>query len=128
MRSQHHERGAAAVEFGLVLPLLMLVLMGILDWGYYFFVSQIVTNAAREGARAGSVEVDDDARALNQAERAAEDYIGGVGLNPNQATIDTTISGGAVRVRINYPTGSLTGFTRLVLPSQVRSLSEMRRY
>jgi Flp pilus assembly protein TadG len=49
------ERGAAAVEFALVLPLLILLVLGGVDWGYYFFAGEIVGNAAREGARAGAL-------------------------------------------------------------------------
>jgi Flp pilus assembly protein TadG len=37
----------------LVLPLLMLVIMGIIDFGFLFREMSVVTNAAREGARAG---------------------------------------------------------------------------
>jgi hypothetical protein len=49
------QRGAVAVEFALVLPLLLLLVLGGIDWGYFFFVGEIVANAAREGARAGSL-------------------------------------------------------------------------
>jgi hypothetical protein len=48
-------RGAVAVEFALVLPILLLLVLGGIDWGYFFFAGQIVANAAREGARAGSL-------------------------------------------------------------------------
>lgn len=44
-----------AVEFALLLPILILLVMGGIDWGYYFFIQQVATNAAREAARAGSV-------------------------------------------------------------------------
>jgi Flp pilus assembly protein TadG len=54
-RRRQYEGGAVAVEFALVLPLLIGLIMGTIDWGYYFFVSEVVGNAAREGARAGSV-------------------------------------------------------------------------
>jgi hypothetical protein len=43
------------VEFALVLPLFILLVLGGVDWGYYFFAGEIVANAAREGARAGAV-------------------------------------------------------------------------
>jgi Flp pilus assembly protein TadG len=46
------DRGASAVEFALVLPLLLLVIAGIVDFGRAFFTQVILTNAAREGARA----------------------------------------------------------------------------
>jgi hypothetical protein len=45
------ERGAELVEFALVLPLMLLVLLGILDMGLLFQRYHVLTNAAREGAR-----------------------------------------------------------------------------
>ena len=45
------EGGAAAVEFALVLPLLIALLFGILQFGWYFFVANNASSAAREGAR-----------------------------------------------------------------------------
>ena len=47
------EIGAAAVEFALILPILLLLLGGIVDYGRFFFTQVQLTNAAREGARAG---------------------------------------------------------------------------
>jgi len=45
------ESGAELIEFALVLPLLLLVLLGIIDFGFMFQRYEVVTNAAREGAR-----------------------------------------------------------------------------
>jgi hypothetical protein len=45
------ESGAELIEFALVLPLLLLVVLGILDFGFLFQRYEVVTNAAREGAR-----------------------------------------------------------------------------
>lgn len=47
-----HE-GAAAVEFALVLPLLMLFIFGIIEFGLLLFNQQVITNAVREGTRTG---------------------------------------------------------------------------
>ncbi|MEJ5358009.1 MAG: TadE family protein [Desulfobacterales bacterium] len=48
-------RGASLVEFALILFALVSLLFGIVDWGLYFFNRQVITNATREGARAGVV-------------------------------------------------------------------------
>lgn len=49
------ERGAAAVELAIVLPVLLLLIGGIVDFGRFFFLQIQLTNAAREGARAAIV-------------------------------------------------------------------------
>ena len=49
------ERGAELVEFALVLPLLLLVFAGIIDFGLLMQRLEVVTNAAREGARIASL-------------------------------------------------------------------------
>lgn len=46
-----YERGAAAVEMAIVLPLLFLILGGTIDLGRLLYAEIIVTNAAREGVR-----------------------------------------------------------------------------
>jgi Flp pilus assembly protein TadG len=47
------QRGAAAVEFAIILPLLVILVFGIIDIGLLLYNKQIITNASREGARAG---------------------------------------------------------------------------
>ncbi|MCK5219206.1 pilus assembly protein, partial [bacterium] len=46
-----NQRGAAAVEFAIVLPLLALILFGTIDFALLFYNKQVLTNASREGAR-----------------------------------------------------------------------------
>ena len=53
--SGHGQRGAAAVEMAIVLPLLLLVIAGIIDLGRLLYTQVILTNAAREGARTAVV-------------------------------------------------------------------------
>jgi len=45
--------GATIVEFAIVLPLFLLLIFGIIEFGLIIFNKQILTNACREGARAG---------------------------------------------------------------------------
>lgn len=49
------EQGAAAIEFGLIAPLLILLVFGIMSFGILFAQSLALDNAARQGARFGAV-------------------------------------------------------------------------
>ena len=51
LRARGHDRGAAAVEFALVLPILAAFLFAIVDFGLAFMNQIQVTSVAREGAR-----------------------------------------------------------------------------
>ena len=48
-------RGAAAVEFALVFPLLLIMLFAIIDFGWIFNQQLTLTEAAREGARYNAI-------------------------------------------------------------------------
>jgi Flp pilus assembly protein TadG len=50
-----NDRGTTVVEFALVLPIFALLLMGIIDFGRYYFVQHTVQYATREGTRLGLV-------------------------------------------------------------------------
>jgi hypothetical protein len=50
-RHQRSESGQALVEFALVVPLLVLIVLGIIDFGRIFYTYEALANAAREGAR-----------------------------------------------------------------------------
>lgn len=52
------ERGAAAVEFALVLPLLVLLAFGIIEFGRLYYVQTTLSGAAREGARVMAITND----------------------------------------------------------------------
>lgn len=133
-RDAVHERGAAAVEFAIVLPVLIAILCGTIDWGYYFFTREILVNAAREGARAGSLQYGADVDPQDEASDAALRYLEDT-LDPDNATISTTArpDGGACPassscVRITYDTGgSATGFLGSVVPNSIVAYAEMRR-
>ncbi|MFP5372483.1 MAG: TadE/TadG family type IV pilus assembly protein, partial [Actinomycetes bacterium] len=64
------ERGASAVEFGLVLPLLLVLVLGIVEFGHAFQVQGTLSSAAREGARAMALR-NDPAQARDAVQEAA---------------------------------------------------------
>ena len=90
---RHRRRGQSLVEFALVIPVFLLVLCGILDFGFALFSRMTVINAAREGAHAGMLEtnhalIETDATSSAQAQAAS----GGLTL---PAPTVTCIHGGA---------------------------------
>jgi len=55
MKKLTDHRGAAAVEFALVIIPLILLVFGTVEFGVLMYNQQVITNASREGARAGIV-------------------------------------------------------------------------
>lgn len=53
------DRGAAAVELALVLPILLILVFGLIQYGWYFYQSQETSFAVREGARVAAVGTQD---------------------------------------------------------------------
>jgi len=49
------QEGATLVEFAIILPLLLLLIFGIIEFGLFLFNRHVITNAVREAARAGIV-------------------------------------------------------------------------
>jgi len=82
------DRGAAAVEFALVLPLLLLVLFGIIDFGRALNAQITLTQAAREGARLAALGYS-DSDVATRAQAAA------TGLSGVSVAVTTTCAAGA---------------------------------
>jgi len=70
--SRADDRGAAAVEFALVLPLLLILIFGIIDFGRMLNAKITLSEAAREGARATALLGSDAGSA--RARSAADGY------------------------------------------------------
>jgi Flp pilus assembly protein TadG len=58
MRRWRRQSGQSMVEFALVLPVFIILLAGIIDFGFMFYSRISVINAAREGARSAVTAVD----------------------------------------------------------------------
>lgn len=70
-RSSREERGAAALEFGLVIPVILMVIFGIIQYGFVYWSLQTASATAREAARALIVGTT-EACALDRAEQHAD--------------------------------------------------------
>ena len=125
------ERGAELVEFAFVLPLLLLLGLGICDFGMLFQRYEIVTNAAREGARAGAVGLTQP-----QIETVVRTYLEAGGLTGEPtievASPDIGANLNVVRVTVEYPNGTfIVGpiaklFDSSIQAVTLRSASTMR--
>lgn len=69
-RFRQDEKGQGLVEFALVVPILLLLLVAIVDVGWFVFAKTNLNNAAREGARVYAVHDD-----VDQATTAAASYL-----------------------------------------------------
>jgi Flp pilus assembly protein TadG len=102
------ERGAVAVEFAILAPLLIMLLLGIMEFGRAYNVQVSLSNAAREGVRVMAISNDQTA-AKTAAKNAA------VALNPQLTDTNFTFSpasctsGAQMSVTIKYTLSTLTG-------------------
>lgn len=101
LRRGRGQEGAVAVEFAIVLPLLLLLLAGFFDFGWLFYWQHTATNASRAGAR--------------YAVQAK--LIGGVNTPYTDAEITTFITnnfGAGLGVTVDRTGGSTPGSPRSV--------------
>lgn len=59
MKNRQGFRAQELVEYALTLPLFLLIVMGIFDLGRAVFYYSVINNSAREGARYGSIHLED---------------------------------------------------------------------
>jgi Flp pilus assembly protein TadG len=113
MRGLRDERGASAVEFAFLVPLLLVLVLGIAEFGRAFQVQGTLSAAAREGVR--TMALQDDPAAARSAVRTAAASLdpaltdAQIGITPSSCPV--TYPGTAtVRVTISYRMPFLTGF------------------
>jgi Flp pilus assembly protein TadG len=132
-RTRRDEAGAAVIEFALVVPLLLAVLMGVLEFSNYFRVQISVSQAAREAAR--SYAITHDTGLATTAGKAGAPSLSAGSLTfsyTGPATCDpAAVPAQTVTAVAAYPYATLTGFTlppflNVTMPTQVRGTSAMR--
>jgi len=120
MRLRRDQRGAALLEMAFTLPLLLLISVSIFEFGRAFEVWQVLTNAAREGARVAVLPGISDAMVTARVQQYANAGVLDVGVTPTVTVQrDSTISYGSgtasgSKVTVTYP------FKFIVLQSVVR--------
>jgi Flp pilus assembly protein TadG len=79
----NRERGQTLVEFALIAPLLVLLLLAILDFGRALYAFSTISNAAREGARIAIVDQGPASGGVSLAAQEAANQATALGLNPS---------------------------------------------
>lgn len=135
--SSTRSHGQGLVEFALILPILLLIFMGILDFGRLIYAYNSVSNAAREGARLGIVDQRQTSGAYNAASEAANQAtaLGLSPTNPTQVLVTFPNTSGAcptvsvgcpISVRVQYQFTPITPIIgRIIGPITVGSTTEL---
>ena len=109
------ERGAAAVEFALIIPVLLLLVFGVIEFSRLYNEQISLTGAARSAARVMAIG-NNQGQAVTAAINAAP------GLNPLISSGQVSFSpaactaGGTMSVRIDYTSSLITGWFGATLP------------
>lgn len=109
LNTRNKERGAAAVEMAIVLPLLLLILFGVIEFGRVFNVQISLTQAAREGARHAAIHYGDGTLDVEAAALASVPQLAGLGVVVDDDA-DSCSSGEDVTVTTSVSLASLSGF------------------
>ena len=125
MTRNKSERGAALIEAAVTLPMLLLVAVGIFEFGRAYQTWQILTNAAREGARMAVLEaptngnVETRVREYMQAGQLGEANAAAVDVNRSASITVNGAPVSASQVSIDYPFSFivLQPVARLVAPT-----------
>src|SRR4051812_24613405 len=107
------ERGASAVEFAFIVPLLLVLVLGIAEFGRAFQVSGTLSSAAREGVRVMALQNDPAAAraAVRNAAPALDPALTNAQITITPASCPVNGTGATtVRVTIAYPLPFMTGF------------------
>lgn len=89
------KQGQSILEFAFTIPFLLLMLVGIFDFGRATFYYSSITNSAREGARYGIINPDN----VNGIRQRVRDY--SFGINPDPAVLE-------INVRRNVDANTIT--------------------
>lgn len=111
MFTPSRERGATAVEFALVLPILLLLVLGIIEFGRAFHVQTTLSNAARDGVRVMALQ--DNATAARSTAKASAPTLNLTNAMIRVSPTSCSTSGstpGTASVTITYPLSLVSGF------------------
>lgn len=106
------DRGAAALEFALVVPVLLALVLGIIEFGRAYNIQTTLSNAARDGVRVMALE--NSVTAARTATRNSASPLdlsrATISVTPTSCAATTTTPAGTATVTITYPFELISGF------------------
>lgn len=134
MRFSRHRtgrRGASMVEMALILPLLITLVFGVMEYGWMFMRISQVNNAARHGAR---VAARPDVTTKSQVDAAVAEMMQQAGFDDDAYTVSATslsiLPPGPVTVTVVLPyknQNTLIGFALLPVPDSLTGRAAMAK-
>jgi Flp pilus assembly protein TadG len=118
-----NQRGQAVIELALTLPLLLVVVFGIIDFGFMFQRYETVTNAAREGARLG-VLANSAGYTATEAQNRAISYLQAAGLDGPTRACGATMLKNSMCAQLTTQTVTVAGSTPAKSVDQVTMIVE----
>jgi hypothetical protein len=126
-RGQANERGATLVEFAFVLPLFVLLLFAIIDFGWLFTQFLDVKQGAREGARLAVVNDCDLSSPGNCRDDIAKKICDRTqDLDSSREDVTFALTGDLAEVTLKYPAESITGMMSVFINGDLSSKVQMR--
>ncbi len=127
-----NRKGAAVVEFALILPVFGILMLGMLEVGRAVQVQQMITNAAREGARLAMTKEADSTKVTT----AVKNYLTNAGLSATAVSASTvttvTTAGtdtdpGMATVTVSVPQASVAWIKNGYITAPHEASASMRR-
>ncbi|MFN3601084.1 MAG: TadE/TadG family type IV pilus assembly protein [Dietzia sp.] len=107
-----NDRGASALEFALVVPVLLALVIGIIEFGRAYNIQTTLSNAARDGVRVMALE--NNAAAARTTTRNSAGPLNlsraTISVTPTSCAATATTPAGTATVTITYPLELLSGF------------------
>ena len=123
MQIVRDQGGVSAIEFAIILPLLITLVFGIIEFSIFLYDKAVITNASREGARAGIVFADprvDDGSIQAVVNNYCQDNLitfgGATGPSTTVTHAGSGVAGDSLTVQVTYR------YDFLVIPNFVPGL------
>lgn len=113
-----HEQGQALVETAITLPLLLLLLMGIMEFGWYFYNQMSVENGSREGARFAIVNKDSASLTTD-----VTNLVKGIVISPGTLAVSVNKGSESVTVTVTNDVATLTPIAAMFTTGNTFELS-----